>query len=231
LGTHTLHAAVSATGDVTGDPVGDTASAAYTATTPVVVRDQGPITTVTLPSDITVDVSADSDGYTVGDTITYTYVVTNGGEAALFDVSLSDDLLGDLTDRLGTRTLAPGAETTATATLVALDVHVGMLDTLAIAAATSADDEVSDTDTERVAVTDVLGVVIDKPAPQAPAPAPRPQPLPAPTAPTATPAAPVPAPAAVAELPRTGADPLPLGVLAASLVFAGSLLLRRTRTT
>jgi len=55
------------------------------------------------------------DGSQVGDVVTYTYTVTNTGNEDLDPVSVSDDKLGPIT--LSDTSLAPGEETTGTATL------------------------------------------------------------------------------------------------------------------
>ena len=49
---------------------------------------------------------------TVGDTITYNYVVTNTGDAPLMDISVTDDFLGAVA--LGATTLGPGESTSGT---------------------------------------------------------------------------------------------------------------------
>lgn len=56
------------------------------------------------------------DGTQVGDEVTYTYTVKNTGNVTLDPVSVSDDKLGSIT--LGVTSLAPGATTTGTATLI-----------------------------------------------------------------------------------------------------------------
>lgn len=49
-----------------------------------------------------------------GDTVTYSYTVTNTGNVALSNISLVDDMLGNIT--LNTGSLAPGASTVGSAT-------------------------------------------------------------------------------------------------------------------
>jgi uncharacterized repeat protein (TIGR01451 family) len=56
------------------------------------------------------------DGSQVNDNITFTYTVTNLGNVTLDNITLVDDKLGPIT--LGTTTLAPGASTTGTASLL-----------------------------------------------------------------------------------------------------------------
>lgn len=84
-------------------PGGDTITATDDETVPV----------ETSPS-ISVDKVADTIVAEAGDTITYTYTVTNTGDVTLQDITVEDDLLGPIT--LATTTLAPGASTTGTAT-------------------------------------------------------------------------------------------------------------------
>ncbi|NLD71800.1 MAG: DUF11 domain-containing protein, partial [Chloroflexi bacterium] len=56
--------------------------------------------------------TADPETATVGDEITYTYVVRNTGDVTLYDATLEDDLLGKLSIP---EVLEPGAQATATA--------------------------------------------------------------------------------------------------------------------
>lgn len=65
---------------------------------------------------IAVEKMADPMSAMVGDTVRYTYTVTNTGEATLFNVTAIDDRLGDIT--LSRTTLTPGQSTTGTASAV-----------------------------------------------------------------------------------------------------------------
>ncbi|OKI48049.1 hypothetical protein A6A29_03060 [Streptomyces sp. TSRI0281] len=80
---------------------------------------------VSPPDDVTLIVSSelglrleksadDSRVYRAGDVVTYTYTVTNTGNATLTGVGVTDDLVPDVT--CGATTLAPGATTTCTGT-------------------------------------------------------------------------------------------------------------------
>jgi plastocyanin len=62
---------------------------------------------------LSISKSADPTSATVGDTITYTYTITNNGDITISDISLEDDKLGPISDNI---TLAPGGNVTATAT-------------------------------------------------------------------------------------------------------------------
>jgi uncharacterized repeat protein (TIGR01451 family) len=55
--------------------------------------------------DIEIEKTVDPDSGTPGDTVTYTYEVTNTGDTTLFDVSVDDDILGHIGD---IPELAPG---------------------------------------------------------------------------------------------------------------------------
>ena len=80
---------------------------------------------------------ADPESVNVGDTITYTYTVTNTGDVILENVALTDDKLGDIT--LGATTLAPGESTTGTATYDAAIGDIGELTNIATATGTAID--------------------------------------------------------------------------------------------
>ena len=79
--------------------------------------------TVTMPHspDIEVVKSADVTGADVGDTINYTYVITNTGNVTLTNVSLMDDVIGEILDGAAGTTLAPGQSMTVTSDYVATD--------------------------------------------------------------------------------------------------------------
>ncbi len=106
--------------------------------------------------------------------VTYTYTVTNTGETPLGDLSLVDDMLGDIT--LDGDTLAVGGTLvgTATHTVTQADSDAGAIENVASVTGTSPDGRtVVDDDDEVVTVTEVAGVVIEKP-PVVPAPPPAP---------------------------------------------------------
>jgi uncharacterized repeat protein (TIGR01451 family) len=75
--------------------------------------------TVSLQGSIAVEKVANVDSAAVGDTITYTYTITNTGFVALSSVSALDDLLGPVT--LGTTSLGVGATVTGTLSYVVQD--------------------------------------------------------------------------------------------------------------
>lgn len=101
--------------------------------------------------------TVDDDTPDIGQTVTFTYVVTNTGDTTLFDVSVSDDQLG----AIGTiAELAPGASSVLTkAMVVAADSP-----TRNVATATGADVlGKSVTDDDDATITVVLGEVITRP--------------------------------------------------------------------
>ncbi len=73
-------------------------------------------TTIVFNPAINVNKRANVDTANVGDTITYTYIVTNTGSAPLTDINASDDRLGAIS--LGTTSLASGETTMGTGTYV-----------------------------------------------------------------------------------------------------------------
>ena len=111
----------------TGPPV--TANSTATTTIPpnpaLTIRKQaGPI------------VDGDSNGHDVGDTIAYTFLITNSGNLPLTAVSVSDPKVGAVI--CPATTLAPGASTTCTATytLTQADVNTGVVNNSATASGT-----------------------------------------------------------------------------------------------
>ncbi|PNX46122.1 MAG: hypothetical protein BV456_12695, partial [Thermoplasmata archaeon M8B2D] len=68
---------------------------------------------------INIDKEASVGTASVGQTITYTYTVTNCGDVTLTGVTVVDDKLGTIT--LGTATLAPGGSTSGTATYTVVE--------------------------------------------------------------------------------------------------------------
>jgi uncharacterized repeat protein (TIGR01451 family) len=182
--------------------------------------------------------AADDPGpYRLGDTVSYTYTVTNSGLAPVTDLEIIDDRIPDVVcdattlDALGD---PPDNETTCRGadTITADDVDAGEV----VNTATASGD---DGGAISSAVSETVPVVAPSPTPT-PAPAPAPAPAPtvtpspsiSPTAPSASPspsaAAPVAppptsGPTSLSEIPRTGADLGPIAVLAAVLLAAGAL--------
>jgi uncharacterized repeat protein (TIGR01451 family) len=104
--------------------------------------------------------TVDDESPDVGQTVTYTYVVTNTGDTTLSAVTVVDDVLG----AIGTiDTLAPGASSTLTrAVVISIDTP-----SRNVALATGTDvlgKKVTDDDDATIAVTAVLGIVVVQPA-------------------------------------------------------------------
>ncbi|WP_072314486.1 DUF7507 domain-containing protein [Agrococcus sp. Marseille-P2731] len=107
---------------------------------------------------LSIDKTHPAGDYAVGDTVEYSFVVTNTGDLTLTGVEASDELEG-LSD-LAYRTwpgeagvLAPTQSVTATATLVVTQAHIdaGAIDnTASVVGTTPQDTEVSDDDTDTV---------------------------------------------------------------------------------
>jgi uncharacterized repeat protein (TIGR01451 family) len=124
-------------------------------------------TTVTATDDATVGLGAltvvkkaDQGIATVGQTVTYTYTVTNTGSVALSGITVTDDKLGPIT--LAATTLAPGASTTGTATktVTAADPAGGPVVNVATATGTTPDGKtVTGKDDEKV---DLAAIAITK---------------------------------------------------------------------
>ena len=100
----------------------------------------------------------------VGDTIAYTYTVTNNGNVDLTDLDVTDDRIPGGADCADT-SLAVGAQTTCTAeyTVTADDVAAGSVQNTATATATGPDGTVDDTASENVeTLGPVAGIAIVK---------------------------------------------------------------------
>jgi uncharacterized repeat protein (TIGR01451 family) len=183
----------------------------------------------------------DADKTTVlyGGTITYTYTITNTGDVTLENVTLTDDILGDIIDASDNITLAPKESITRTVTYTTKIGDVGTLTNVATVTGDPTDDSgtVRDTDNATVTVTRPSGgspssgeatgegvtpEVITLPTPQVPqappaVPAPTPQPI----------VVPVEVPMAPAELPFTGGDPMAFAYAGFVLTALGTALRRK----
>jgi uncharacterized repeat protein (TIGR01451 family) len=104
-------------------------------------------------ADIIVVKEASVDTALVGETITYTYRVTNTGNVTLDSVTLSDDLLGPIS--LGSSSLAAGAGTSGTDTYVVQqsDLPGPVVNTATVTGTPPVGSDVTDTDSESVALT------------------------------------------------------------------------------
>ncbi|MFC5185842.1 DUF7507 domain-containing protein [Actinomadura harenae] len=133
--------------DVDNGSITDSATSHGTppgATEPV----ESPPDEVTIPAasapSITVEKSAHPTTFTeAGETITYSYHVTNTGNVALSDVGVTDDLAGLSAVTCTATTLAPGASTNCTATYVTTqqDVDAGSIHNTATSHGTTPDGE------------------------------------------------------------------------------------------
>ena len=107
----------------------------------------------------------DGNGHDVGDTIAYTFVVTNTGNVTLSPVSVSDPKVGAVSCPPGS--LAPGATRTCTATytLTQGDVDAGVVNNVATASGTPpTGPPVTDQDNTTTPVTRAAAITLDKQA-------------------------------------------------------------------
>jgi uncharacterized repeat protein (TIGR01451 family) len=133
----------------------------------------------------------------IGDTVLYTYEVTNTGNVTLVDVTLDDDIIGEI--ELTQTTLEPGESMTVTATyvVVAEDVVDGAVTNIALVAGTTpSGNRVTDTASTTVELVEEAVLPRAEPPPAAP-------------------------------LPKTGADLLLLLALALAALGVGTYLVRR----
>ncbi len=136
-----------------------------------VAIDQNPVITVVKDNGGVVD--GDGNGDDAGDTIVYSYMVSNTGNVTLYDVTADDDLLGlvslvgltDEDDDGDADDLAVGASAsgTKTATLTQDDIDAGSVVNVVTASGTAPDEEpVTDDDTNTVAIDQNPVITIDK---------------------------------------------------------------------
>ncbi|HEY0951792.1 DUF11 domain-containing protein [Nocardioides sp.] len=108
----------------------------------------------------------DGNGPDAGDTITYSFKVTNTGNVTLNPVTVTDPKLGAITCPTGA--LAPGASVTCTPksyTLLQSDVNAGKIENTATAhGSPPSGPEVTDTDTVNIALPGSAAIEVDKTA-------------------------------------------------------------------
>jgi uncharacterized repeat protein (TIGR01451 family) len=125
------------------------------------------IVPVTYTTRITVDkLATPSAGLpaNIGDTITYTYRITNTGTVTLSSITLTDDRLGPIA--VSPSTLAPGQSTEVTRTIVVTESHLpGPITNMATVTGTNllSENDVA-TDTVSVPITYTTGISLEKTA-------------------------------------------------------------------
>ncbi len=159
--------------DVDAGKVDNTATATGTPPTGSPVTDTDTVNTTVpkLPA-IELDKSGsaindnDGNGADAGDTITYSFVVTNTGNVTLNPVTVSDPKLGAITCPAGA--LAPGASVSCTPkayTLLQSDVDAKKIENTATAhGSPPSGPEVTDTDTVNIALAGAAAIEVDKTA-------------------------------------------------------------------
>ncbi|HOK58885.1 MAG TPA: hypothetical protein PK659_07400 [Methanothrix sp.] len=120
--------------------------------------------TLEYTASITLDKSAEPNPAKVGDTVTYTYTITNSGEVTLGNLKLSDDKLGDIS--LTKTALAPGESITATKTYTVTenDLPGPIVNSANVSAKDVLGVDVSAEDSETVSLTYTASVSIEKTA-------------------------------------------------------------------
>jgi hypothetical protein len=106
---------------------------------------------------ITIDKTASNETPHVGDTVTFTYVVTNTGDTTLYNVVVTDDILGVIGDPVAS--LDPGHTATVTKSVV-VDEGTPLTNVGTATGKDILDKQVSDTDPATIQV--VAGLVITK---------------------------------------------------------------------
>ncbi|HMS25604.1 MAG TPA: LPXTG cell wall anchor domain-containing protein, partial [Acidimicrobiia bacterium] len=128
--------------------------------TPIMVSDTAQVNIAV--SSIAIVKTADQTNATVGDTVNYTFVVTNTGTVTLSNVTVIDNVIGDI----GTiATLAPGASFTKTVAFVVPASAVGTLRNIATACfAVPVATTNCASDDHALIVVEVGGIVEERPA-------------------------------------------------------------------
>ena len=143
-------------------PIQNTATADSDETTPV---SDGHSVAITASPGITVDKTAPAGPYTVGNTITYSFLVTNTGDVTLHEITVSDPLVGLSAISGYATTLAPGASTTGTASYVVTQADVdrgSIVNTATVAGTPPVGGPVDGTDTNRVPLGQIPALAITK---------------------------------------------------------------------
>jgi uncharacterized repeat protein (TIGR01451 family) len=98
----------------------------------------------------------------MGETITYTYYITNAGNITLTNITLTDNLLGSITP--ATTTLGPTASTTGTATTLVTEADLPgpITNTATVTGTYLASNFTTATTTETVAITYTTLITVDK---------------------------------------------------------------------
>ena len=223
LDTGSVHNVATAHGD---DPDGEPVDSPPSSTTTIVER----VPTIALDKRAGAIADAnDSGADDAGDTITYTFVVTNTGNVTITDLVVTDDLVGAVT--CAATQLAPGVSTECTAepyVITAADVASGSVRNVASAAAQHGAITVESNDDETSTMLTATPVPTPTPTPTPTAtPSPTPSVTPTPT-PTPTPG-PTRTPTPTTPMPNTGGDVRPVLGLASLALLGGLALVFTTR--
>jgi uncharacterized repeat protein (TIGR01451 family)/LPXTG-motif cell wall-anchored protein len=155
--------------DVDAGSIANTATATGTPPSGPAVSDTGSetVTAVSTPS-VTLDKAASPSNVTgAGQTVTYSFVVTNTGNVTLSSLGVTDPFPGLSPISCPASTLAPNASTTCSATYVTTqaDIDAGSITNTATASGTPpSGPAVTDTDSETVTATRTPGVDLVKTA-------------------------------------------------------------------
>ncbi|HEX9124334.1 MAG TPA: hypothetical protein VF984_13425, partial [Actinomycetota bacterium] len=141
------------------DPLPNTATATGTGPNGTVSDTDTHLVDIIHPA-IRIVKTADPTSGEPGDTITYTYVVTNTGDVTLYNISVDDDVIGHICD---IASLDPGQSQTCTADYVIPD-QTGSIDNVGTA---EGSDETGTKvkDDDKASVDVVLGAVVTKTPP------------------------------------------------------------------
>jgi uncharacterized repeat protein (TIGR01451 family) len=155
--------------DIDTGAINNLASVSGTPPTGPAVTDSDPATVLAtqVPAVSLVKTATPTTVTSAGQSVAYSFVVTNSGNVTLTGVGVSDPLPGLSGITCPTSTLAPAASTTCTATYVVLqtDVDAGVINNTATATGTPpTGPAVTDVDSETVAVTQSPSIVLVKSA-------------------------------------------------------------------